>query len=213
MSRYIAIALVFGSALTGCEFEGGLFGTWIEAWSQHWPGSFMVHLSYLDHDQRAFSVSVSGPGISGSLDLTYNAWEGEWNSLTLPSSSVDFGAAHPAPPLTYTFSVTDASGTWTAQAVVDAFMEELPTNVLPSGDVFGSFSFSWTPLSQSGVEYQVQLSDQFFNRLWDSDRQGDISSVPYSGQSLVPGTTYNYWVAAEKGDVESFGVGSFTWYP
>jgi hypothetical protein len=209
-------ALVF--ALLGCEdYAGGLFGTWppelADAWSQHWPSGFYVQFSYDDPSRDAGSVSVSGPGISGSIDLAYDPYDDGWNSWTPPSSSVDFGPTHPAPPLTYTFYVAYYDGgPQTVDVVVDAFMEELPTNVSPSGDVYGNVTFTWTPVGRTGVEYQVQLNDTTYGRIWDSPRRVDISSTTYDGPPLSWGQMYNYFVVASA-DAESFGQGSFTWYP
>ena len=217
--RLVAASAILVCALLGCDdYAGGLFGTWppelAEAWSQHWATGFTAHFSYDDPDRSAAYVRVSGPGISGSIDLTYDpSYEG-WNSWTFPSNSVDFGLTHPLPPLTYTFEIDYYdSGPQTVEAVVDAFMEELPTNLTPSGDVYGPLSsFTWTPFSQTGVAFQVQLNDASFGRLWESARVTDVSSITYDGPPFSWGETYTYFVVASA-DATSFGMGSFTWYP
>ena len=64
--------------------------------SQHWSNGYYVHPQYDDPNKTATSVTVTGPGIAGSLSLAYNTDYQEWESWTLP---VYFGPTHPAAPL------------------------------------------------------------------------------------------------------------------
>jgi hypothetical protein len=169
-----------------------------EAVSQHWPDGYYGQFTYVDPSMTASSVTVAGPGISGSLALTYSSSYGSWNSWTAPSSPLYFGSTHPAPPLEYTFTVNDSSGSWTATDTIDCFMTEFATNLAPSGTVVGSPTvFTWTKVSQTNIEYQVQVNDSFYNRIWDSPILIDASSVAYSGPALTLGGTYNYYVVAD----------------
>lgn len=183
------------------------------AHSQHWSGGYNVQLEYKDQNRTATSVSVTGPGITGSKALTFEPGRGSWNSWTLPSTPVSFGLAYPSGlPFTYTFTITEATGIRTATSTVSCFQEQFATNVSPSGTVSGSITFSWTGISHSNAQYEVQLSSSA-GRIWESP---DVSgtSVAYTGPALTPGATYYYDVVVTRSSTcnqESFARGSFTY--
>ncbi len=184
-----------------------------EALAQHWQndGSYHVQLAYIDPNKSATQVSVTGPGITGAKVLTYETNSGKWNSWTSPSTPVNFGTSYPALPLTYTFSVTDATGTWTTTHKVPCFQEPFVANLLPTGNVSGTINFSWTGINDPNALYQVQLSDNNNNRLWDSPMTYG-TSMTYNGASLTSGATYRYVVVITKSsscDSESFVQESF----
>lgn len=186
------------------------------AWSQHWhwPNGYHVQLEYDDPNRTATSVSVTGPGITGTKALTYETGRGSWNSWTSPSTPVSFGTAYPTGlPFTYTFFITDATGTWTATSTVSCFQQLFATNLSPTGTVSGSFTFSWTGIGDPNAVYEVQLNTSSFQRIWNSP---DVSgtSVAYTGPALIPGTTYIYDVVVTRSSTcneESFAQGSFTY--
>lgn len=71
---------------------------------------------------------------------------GQWNSDSLPDR-VSFGTTHPDPPLVYTFTITDTSGTpITATATVDCFVESFATNLSAAKNAQGDLVFSWTKI-------------------------------------------------------------------
>lgn len=181
--------------------------------SQHWPDGYYGQFSYVDPGMTATSVTVAGPGIEGSLALAYNSTEGSWNSSTAPSSPLYFGSTYPAPPLEYTFTVNDSSGSWTATDTIDCFMTEFATNLEPSGTINGSLAtFSWDLVSQTNITYQVQLDNSSNNRIWNSPKLIDASSVAYSGPALTLGGTYYYYVVADPQvdeECASFAEGNF----
>jgi hypothetical protein len=179
---------------------------------QHWSSGYYVPLEYNDSSQPATSVSVTGPGITGFLSLAYDADRGSWNSWVL-SQTPFLGTTDPIGlPYTYTFTITDGTGTWTANSTVSCFQEHFATNLSPTGTVSGSITFSWTGIGDSAAEYQVQLSGPSGDRIWDSsDVPG--TSVAYTGPALTSGTTYYYDVVVTQSstcDEESFAQGSFT---
>lgn len=167
------------------------------AYSMHRSDGYYVLLSYEDPNKKATSVSVSGPGITGSMALTYDANNGKWDSWTFPSTNVNFGMSPPTPPLTYTFSITDATGTWTAISKMSCFQEMFATNLLPTGIVTGTPTFSWTGINDSNVLYQVQLVDINDNRIWSSQEISG-TSILYSGPALTSGATYGYCVVTQS---------------
>jgi hypothetical protein len=184
-----------------------------ETLSQHWEndGSYRVQLSYEDPNKSATAVNVTGPGITGSKVLTFNSNRGKWDSSTLPSTPVIFGTSYPTPPLTYTFSVTDATGTWTATSKVSCFQELFASNLSPTGTTSGTFTFTWTGINDANAMYQVQLSDNNYNRIWNSQETSGTSMI-YSGPGLTSGATYSYIVVITKSSTcngESYAQESF----
>jgi hypothetical protein len=97
-------------------------------------------------------------------------------------------------------------------AVVECFMDELPSNLSPTGTIAGNPTFTWTRVGQTHVQYQVQLEDADYARIWESDELEDMSSVVYNGPPLTPGMTYQYYVQAQtnSGSCSSLATGSFT---
>lgn len=187
-----------------------------EARSQHWSNGYYANFTYNDPNHRATSVYVTGPSISNSLTLAYSTDNGSWHSwISGADGNLFFGATHPTPPLAYIFHVTDASGTTTMNTTICCFVEEFAANLSPSGTVMGSPEFTWTRIQQTGITYQVQVSDSGGNRVWDSAR-GTGTYRKYAGPALIPQNTYTYWVASsdEEGN-ESFAEGSFVFggYP
>ena len=91
---------------------------------------YTVHPIYDDATQTAKSVVVTGPGITGSLPLQYNTscggGGGCWDSYK------QIGTTPFTPPITYTFTIRDASTTKTSTASVGCFMESMPSNLAVS---------------------------------------------------------------------------------
>ncbi|MBI4844423.1 MAG: InlB B-repeat-containing protein, partial [Nitrospirae bacterium] len=176
---------------------------------QHWADGYYVQLRYVDPEQTASSVSVTGPGITGSAALTYNTEWNSWGSGT-PESEIFLGTSYPAElPFTYTFTITDETGTWTADSTVSCFEENFATGLSPAGTVTGTPTFSWTGISDPGVRYGVELHS-YGSTIWS---RYDISgtSIVYDGPPLLPGTTYDYDVPLKRGACgESYAQGSFT---
>ncbi len=184
-----------------------------EARSQHWPGAYQVSLSFRDENHEAQSVTVRGPGLPGAVSLCYA--EGRWNNWTFPCDTRPEWTTPPALPLTYVFTMTRSGGaTQSETAVVDCFIEELPTDLLPNGVYSGPLHFLWTPTGQSGIRYQVQLNDANYNRVWESDYVVDTGFVAYTGPALAAGM-YHWYVVAEtnQGSCDGFGQASFDYTP
>jgi len=179
---------------------------------QHWSSGYYVSLEYNDSSQSATSVSVTGPGITGSLSLVYDVGRGSWNSW-VSSQNPFLGTTDPGGlPYTYTFTINDGTGTWTADSQVSCFQKYFATNLSPTGTVSESITFSWTGIGDPAAEYQVQLSGPSDDRIWDSSDVSD-TSVAYTGPALTPGTAYYYYVVVTQSSTcdeeESFAQGSF----
>jgi hypothetical protein len=198
--------------IVSCSYGGGQNPS---AYSQHWSNGYYVQFEYRDSPKSATAVGVTGPGITGSAALTYNAVFGSWNSWTLPSPQVLFGANYPAGlPFSYTFNITDSTGTRTATSTVSCFQVPFVTNVSPSGTVSGTPTFSWTGIADSTAVYGVELNAGNNNQLWHNYNVAG-NSIAYSGPALTPGVTYQYNVlvmsSAACRNGASFAQGSFTY--
>lgn len=180
----------------------------VEAWSQNWHNGqqYMVHFEVEDPNHIATSVTITGTGITNSLDLEYDISEGCWNSWHT-DKSLDFGNTPPTPPLEYTFTIADSSETTTDTYTVQSFVNVLATDLSTSwtGATTDPLVFSWTGVGSGGYTYQVQLSDVNNNRIWDSEENMTTTSVSYNVSSLTPGAQYHYWVVVE----DQYGNASF----
>ena len=157
---------VTGNIVLCSDNGGGGGGENPKAEAQHWSGGYHVQLRYSDTNMAASAVSVAGPGITGSVELTYNTHMGSWGSGT-PESIIALGTTYPIGlPYTYTFTITDATGTWTADSIVSCLQEQFVTNISPAGTVTGTPTFSWTGIADAGAVYGVQVNDSNGDWLW-----------------------------------------------
>jgi len=186
------------------------------AQAQHWSsGYYYVIPQYDDSPKTATSVTVTGPGITGTMALGYNTLYGTWDAWTSPGTPVNFGTTSPAGlPFTYTFTITDTT-TWTATATVTCFQEQFATNLSPAGTVTGTPAFSWTGINDSMASYGIELHDSNNIQIWNTYGISG-TSVVYNGPALTSGATYSYFVqvmnsSACNGDSSSFASGSFTY--
>ena len=194
--------------------------------SQHWPNGYHVSFGVEDPGQKIAGVTVTGPGIAGSLSLSSHIqnWDGEevavwWYDGEGPS----FGTSIPSPPPTYTITVTEGTGPAAVNYIyplqVSGWVGGFATNLSPVQQAGGPVVFTWTT-TPGATRYSVELSDTNYNRLWNSydndSHDGDIPATRpwaiYDGGPLETGKEYIYWVAAR--DVPgntSFAEGRFTY--
>ncbi len=201
-----------------CSAGNGSGSNGVKAEAHHWSGRYYVQLQYSDAYGTATSVTVTGHGITGSVALTHNT-HGSWGSGT-PESIISFGSTYPAGlPFSYTFSVTDATGTWTAPSTVSCFQQQFVTNISPAGNVYGTPTFNWTGISDPSAIYGVQVNDGNGNWLW-ANYYISGSSIAYNGPALTSGMTYSYVVSLQgssacnyqtSGGSSSSVAGSFTY--
>ena len=190
----IPVVISGGSAMTGINIDlidgtseapNPVYDSYrANANSRHENSACYVWLSVDDQAHNASSVSVTGPGISGSTDLAFDT--DEWK----PAESISFGATHPALPLTYTFTINDSEGTHIRTKNIESFVHVFAANLSPSGGEFviGTPVFSWTGMG-SGYTYNVGVNGYGVD--WQA-RNLTATSVTYDGPSLTPGQTY-YW--------------------
>ncbi|MGD0169199.1 MAG: hypothetical protein ABSE54_05690 [Smithella sp.] len=165
-------------------------------WSEVIPsGDYHVSLSYQDPlPKKAHSVSVTGPGISGSQILTYNT-AGEWNiNGTIPGGFIDIPSFLQTPPYTYTFTVliSDPDNKWDE---ISCFVD-WPTD-LHYGWVAltKTLTFYWTGVA-SASGYVVQVKDTSYNLMWESPETSG-NSINYGitpAAVLTSGNTYYFYV-------------------
>ena len=109
----------------------------------------------LDSSKKASNVTFSGPGITGSVNCTYDTQYGEWSS-----DWIDYTGDPPANGSTYTFTVTDAEGTHDVTAKLGPWIA-VTTCVQPSegATVSNPVTVSWNAVSQPNVTYWVSGGD------------------------------------------------------
>jgi hypothetical protein len=185
----------------------------VKAEAQHWSDGYLVQPGYSDQDETASSVSVTGPGITGSVALTYDTGMGSWES------QISFGTTYPTGlPFTYTFTITDATGTWTATSTVSCFQEQFPTNISITGTATGTPTFSWTGINDPSPVYGVEVQDSNGNFVW-ANYFISGTSIVYNGPALTPGMTYGYAVSVQSSSAcinptsggGSYVAGNFTY--
>ncbi len=180
----------------------------IMAFSGHTQTDNWVEIIVEDPDSTITSVSVTGPGITGSITLNYDETHHSWVSwpTTAPYTNFgpEFGTSQPALPLTYTLTIVENQASTTATATVNNFVNVFAVPSYPAiGQAISDLqSFSWTGVG-SGFRYGVELNDSNGVRLFDIH---DITatSVAYTGQPLVPGS-YSYFLQVRDND-ENFSM-------
>lgn len=100
------------------------------------------------------SVSVTGPGLNGPLQLV--CYENRGAAFF---GTVDLGAVGPVPPLAYTFAATLGGMTGTHVATVNCYLDlPVATFPLPNDTVPSQVRLSWIRApGTTGVEYKVGL--------------------------------------------------------
>ncbi len=181
----------------------------IMAFSGHTQTANWVEIIVEDPDSTITSVSVTGPGLTGSINLNHDDTQNNWVSwpTTAPYTNFgpEFGTNQPALPLTYTLTIVDsAQASTTTTATVNNFVNVFAAPLYPeSGQAISDLqSFSWTGVGSS-YRYAVELNDANGVRLFNIyDITG--SSVAYTDQPLVPGS-YSYSLQVRDND-ENFSM-------
>ena len=166
------------------------------AHSAHFAEGYYVELMINDPNQTVQSVTVSGPGIDGSISLVkgiHPFYPNQWWS----KPNVNLGDNPPDVPLVYTFTITDETGiTYNINDSVQSYVESFATNLSPEGTQTNvdNLVFSWNGVEMEGVKYKVELEryDKNWNRIWDSSLTTD-TSFTYNGPVLASGD-YQYSV-------------------
>jgi len=182
----------------------------------HWSNGYNVELAYKDPAHAATAVSVSGPGISGSLALPYNGDNGgSWNTYSNMNPSL--GSTYPSGlPYTYTYTITDASGTWTTTQLSESCVQQqFPSNLTVTGATTGTPTFSWTGIGDASAVYLMELQNPAGgNYLW-STYNATGTSIVYNGPALTLGVTYYYYFGVQSSSTcnggSSLASGSFTY--
>jgi len=165
-------------------------------------GDYQVSLSYQDSQHEATSVSVTGPGISGSQILKYENADNtsEWNITgTVHGGVIDIPLFLQTPPYTYTFTVTapetvlgiTTTWTWDEKSCFVDWPTDLSTGLATPPDT--TRTFYWTGVTDASG-YVVQLKDSSYNLIWESP-ETSANSIVYGGAAvLTSGNTYYFYV-------------------
>ena len=179
----------------------------VRAASSHQPGSYLVLLNVDDPSDAIQGVTVSGNGLSTPVALNHDAANHRWVSwgVTPPYVSVgpDFGNSLPTGlPFTYTFMITDTSGTSPYTVQVNSFITAMATPISPMANttVAGPITFTWTPVS-GDYTYDIELRNSSNNQIWSRRNMTGTTSVTYDGPALASGNyTYNILVRDPEGN-------------
>ena len=187
LGAQVAIPFCYQSCAGGANFN-----TWKEISATQDGGQpyYAVSFGVKDPQQliASASISASGTTVPASFSIFDNAWHADMN----------FGAVQPPLNTIYTVSYTPRNGsavTTTFQA--DYFLTAFPSNVQPSAgqNVSATPVFSWTPPPTGNYQYAIFLAPAASGAIFWS-MNNVTSPVTYTGQALVPGTLYKYWVRA-----------------
>lgn len=183
------------------------------AYSYHQQDGYFIGSWADDPNQGFTSVAISGPGLEGSLAMSYNTAGGRWEIPSFP-----IGTALPTEPRTYNFTAAPAAGgdPVTGSVTVSVYVEQFATNLQPTGDVNTEQpTFSWTGIA-GATDYTVGLQDAFYNHIWSSPQLGqEGTSALYTGPPLTKGATYTFTVISlidtDGNPNSSFAEAQFTY--
>jgi len=183
----------------------------ITVFSAHWESGYYAEIFVEDPGKLATSVTATGPGINGTMDLVYYQDEQRWWHSYNPF----IGASIPSSPQIYTISITDQYNTCSFEKAITGYVEEFATYLYPVGETGGSIEFLWKGIPDAS-EYRIELYDSNYNLIWASDNLWPYwTSVYYYGPPLNTGETYHYYVRSGRKTAGvtnySFAEGSFTY--
>ena len=128
---------------------------------------YYANVNVTDTNQATYdsiSVTASGCVALASTALIYEN-DGQWY---LPTRSVLVSSNTPPSGCTQAFDVTavkKAGGTDTVHREITGYVEEFATNLLPTGNVSVTPTFSWTGID-AAVNYSIELFDGNLTRIW-----------------------------------------------
>ncbi len=190
--------------------------------SQHWKdssGNDAYHAGLYVADPLHLASAIQVTGYNGAnVSLYYDVNAKSWYNAT-PVVIGNLPVVSPSWP-SYTFSFTQQTGGAAIPSVektITGYVTEFATDLLPSGSIATTPTFSWTAAAGTISGYGIELSDvSTGNRVWSLyGIPPTQTSVPYVGPALETGKTYRYNVNTqiEQGESwnASFAQGSFTW--
>jgi len=204
MDEAIYVLQIVAGIRTGDYYEIGLF-------SGHFQNGYYAQLNVRDPDHKAISVTATGPGISGTADFLYYSSRESWWIETNPF----LGSNAPTEPQIFSFTITDASGSYTFEKTLTGYVTQFAENLSPTGDAGGTITFAWTGIPGADG-YSLELSDNQNNRIWNAYNLSSMThSVVYGGPELETGHIYHYTVVSQiKTDGvsnHSYASASFTY--
>lgn len=175
----------------------------VQATSQRWASGYHASF-YVDDHPGITAITVSGTGITGTINLTRTAGQG-WSY----NQPVVLGTTIPATTPTYTITVSEGTQSYTYNRQITGYVTAFATNLSPTGVVSGTVIFRWTGIT-GAAQYSVELNDANYNRLWN--KYEIASGVTYDGPALENGKQYIYWIVSRDANGNaSFAEGRFTY--
>jgi hypothetical protein len=170
----------------------------INVFSFHNAYGYWAEIFVTDSNDNATSVTVTGPGITGTMNLQYRSGDGLSPKMFWHSYNPSLGSLVPTTPQIYNIVITNKSGDTTCYSkTITGYVEAFATNLSPTGNVGGTVIFSWTGIANAD-RYYVELSGNSNNRIWNSI-PSTTTSVTYNGDTtLISGRTYSYGIISSK---------------
>jgi len=204
----------------GSVTEMGIFGApkySAAMWSSHsilanGTHSYWVDANVIDQQELISAVAATGPGITGSLALQFNASSKQWQWwYSGATGQPNFGPTPPATPLNYTLTITEKGGAVvTKNFTITAFPNSFATGILPANNstVHGNLAFSWTGYG-AGYSYFITLYRANGEYVWYTNTTS--TSVNYDGPALTDGNYTFLVMVRDLNGNQSFAYHSFTY--
>jgi hypothetical protein len=165
---------------------------------------YYAEINVSDPNKQIVSARATGPGIIDTMNLEYRSGDGLSTPKWWHTYNPFLGISVPVTPQTFVISITDGSGTSSYSKTITGFVQLFATNLLPSGNVSGTVTFSWTGIANAG-NYSIELNENNSDRIWNATVAGTTTSKIYDGPALTLGQTYQYSVIAS---IATDGVGN-----
>lgn len=165
---------------------------------------FTLSLEIEDSGSAINSVGVTGPGITGTASLNFQAGNDNqspsWVSWSVDMNTRDISpvfnlAQRPAVGTEYTFTIHEKTGgTVTHTSVIKGYVDAIATNLSPtdrSTITTARPTFSWdSDAQQAEIELFAVPEGDTHNYIWGTNETAVSSPLTYSGPALQSGTTY-----------------------
>jgi hypothetical protein len=130
------------------------------------------------------SVSVTGPGIADVLNLTYDAFSGNWYPMT---GTPFLGSTPPSVAQTYTITVTEGATQYPYTRTITGYVTDFAVINSPFGSFGSPVVFTWRGIP-GATQYGVVVNNDQGQRIWQSyDFPRTQWGAVYDGPALEAG--------------------------